>query len=164
MRRVVRSMDLRTAHAHQTLKPKVRRVVRLVDLRAESADDVHADRTVQSARGSIWSQDAISAEVEGGSEFRLAWMWVEGWRAQLRKAGDLVEKERWEWRVDDILGHRRGCKTAGGGSLDSVSVGSVRIKTTTTTTTVNRNLDSAARNDCDDNDGTRKRVRWKDSG
>ncbi|KAH6857026.1 hypothetical protein B0I37DRAFT_369020 [Chaetomium sp. MPI-CAGE-AT-0009] len=27
-------------------------------------------------------------------------MWVEGWRARLRKGGDVVEKARWEWRLD----------------------------------------------------------------
>lgn len=29
-------------------------------------------------------------------DFRMAQMWVEGWRARLRVAGDLVERERWE--------------------------------------------------------------------
>lgn len=33
--------------------------------------------------------------VEG--DLKMAWLWVEGWRARLRMAGDLVEKERWEW-------------------------------------------------------------------
>ena len=33
---------------------------------------------------------------EAKEEFRLAWMWVEGWRARLRRAGDIVEKERYD--------------------------------------------------------------------
>lgn len=32
-------------------------------------------------------------------EFRLAWMWVEGWRARLRMSGDVVEKERHVWDI-----------------------------------------------------------------
>ena len=39
-------------------------------------------------------------EVHG--EFRLAWLWVEGWRAQLRKSGDIIEQSRWEWRLDEV--------------------------------------------------------------
>jgi hypothetical protein len=31
---------------------------------------------------------------------KLAWQWVEGWRARLRKGGDVVEKARWEWKLD----------------------------------------------------------------
>jgi hypothetical protein len=34
----------------------------------------------------------------------LAWLWVEGWRARLRVSGDIVEKARWEWRMDDLIG------------------------------------------------------------
>jgi hypothetical protein len=37
---------------------------------------------------------------EAVGEARLAWRWVEGWRARLRKGGDVVEKARWEWRLD----------------------------------------------------------------
>jgi hypothetical protein len=33
--------------------------------------------------------------VERGKDERLAWMWVQGWRARLRGAGDLVEKCRY---------------------------------------------------------------------
>ena len=32
-------------------------------------------------------------EVKG--ECKMAWLWVEGWRAQLRGGGDIVEKARW---------------------------------------------------------------------
>ncbi len=37
---------------------------------------------------------------EAAGDARLAWRWVEGWRARLRKGGDVVEKARWEWRVE----------------------------------------------------------------
>ena len=33
---------------------------------------------------------------EAREEFRLAWMWAEGWRRRLRAAGDIVERERYE--------------------------------------------------------------------
>lgn len=74
-----------------------------IDLRAETADDVHSDRMVSVAEGRVSSAYTINPEVESDSEFRLAWLWVEGWRAQLRKGGDTVERARWEWRVDDLL-------------------------------------------------------------
>lgn len=38
-------------------------------------------------------------KMEAEGEFRLAWMWVEGWRARLRKGGDIVERERHVWDV-----------------------------------------------------------------
>lgn len=72
-------------------------------MRTETADDVHSDRMVSVAEGRVSSAYTINPEVEQDSEFRLAWLWVEGWRAQLRKGGDTVERSRWEWRVDDIL-------------------------------------------------------------
>ncbi len=37
---------------------------------------------------------------EAVGDVRLAWRWVEGWRARLRKGVDVVERGRWEWRVD----------------------------------------------------------------
>ncbi|KAK3933829.1 hypothetical protein QBC46DRAFT_275019, partial [Diplogelasinospora grovesii] len=36
-------------------------------------------------------------------DLKLAWLWLEGRRAELRKGGDIVEKSRWEWRLDDRL-------------------------------------------------------------
>ncbi|GKT59745.1 hypothetical protein ColTof4_10970 [Colletotrichum tofieldiae] len=41
-----------------------------------------------------------SEEPSGESVFRLAWLFVEGWRHKLRKAGDMVERSRWEWELD----------------------------------------------------------------
>lgn len=37
---------------------------------------------------------------EAVGDARLAWQWIEGWRARLRRGGDVVEKARWEWRLD----------------------------------------------------------------
>lgn len=82
----------------------------MIDLRAETADDVHSDRMVNVAEGRVSSAYTINPEVESDSEFRLAWLWVEGWRAQLRKGGDTVERARWEWRVDDLLRNSRDSK------------------------------------------------------
>ncbi|KAK1590345.1 uncharacterized protein LY79DRAFT_516181, partial [Colletotrichum navitas] len=38
-------------------------------------------------------------EPSGESVFRLAWLFVEGWRHKLQKAGDTVERSRWEWEL-----------------------------------------------------------------
>ncbi len=45
-----------------------------------------------------------SNRLEPGREspFRMAWLFVEGWRERLRKHGDIVEECRWEWRLDDV--------------------------------------------------------------
>lgn len=47
-------------------------------------------------------------EVRSDSDLRLPWLWVEGWRSRLRRAGDEVEKVRWEgkmeWRVKVVEG------------------------------------------------------------
>ncbi|TDZ20214.1 hypothetical protein Cob_v007237 [Colletotrichum orbiculare MAFF 240422] len=40
------------------------------------------------------------AEPSGESVCRLAWLFVEGWRQRLRKAGDTIERSRWEWEID----------------------------------------------------------------
>lgn len=53
-------------------------------------DDIEDDETVSDVTGDL----------------RLPWMWVEGWRARLRMSGDVVEKSRWEWRMDDAPGMR----------------------------------------------------------
>ncbi|TLS27261.1 hypothetical protein PpBr36_04111 [Pyricularia pennisetigena] len=36
-----------------------------------------------------------------GSVARIAWLWAEGWRARLRGGGDVVERARWEWKLED---------------------------------------------------------------
>lgn len=87
--------------------------MQLVDLHAESAEDTQSEGRaavgVQAAAQQVrHPQDATtSSEVARGSEFRLAWLMVEGWRAQLRKGGDVVEKARWEWRVEDLMAQSR---------------------------------------------------------
>lgn len=90
----------------------VRRVVQLVDLHSESANDTRSERKVQmvadgEAGGRVSSETTITPEVAPGSDFRLAWLMVEGWRAKLRKAGDFVERARWEWKLDDLLAESR---------------------------------------------------------
>lgn len=37
------------------------------------------------------------AAVDTKHDFRLAWLWIEGWRGRLRTAGDIVEKTRHEF-------------------------------------------------------------------
>lgn len=97
----------------------VRRVVQLVDLHSESANDTRSERKVQQqvivadddddeAEGRVSCETTIMpGEVSPGSDFRLAWLMVEGWRAKLRKAGDFVERARWEWKLDDLLAESR---------------------------------------------------------
>ena len=48
---------------------------------------------------SLWAgnNEEIKKVNEAKDEFRLAWLWVEGWRAQLRMGGDIIEKERRVW-------------------------------------------------------------------
>lgn len=88
----------------EALRPTVRSVVQLVDLGAESAADTQAERLVQVAAGRVRSsQSTLTAEVAPDSEFRLAWLRVEGWRAQLRKGGDVVERARWAWKMEDLV-------------------------------------------------------------
>ncbi|KAK2059817.1 hypothetical protein LY76DRAFT_511319, partial [Colletotrichum caudatum] len=41
-------------------------------------------------------------EPPGESVFRLAWLFVEGWRHRLRRAGDTVERSRWEWELGGV--------------------------------------------------------------
>ncbi|KAL0944916.1 uncharacterized protein CTRU02_202803 [Colletotrichum truncatum] len=54
-------------------------------------------------------------EPSGESVYRLAWLFVEGWRHKLQKAGDMVEKSRWEWEIDGV---RTVCTHSRASSLD----------------------------------------------
>jgi hypothetical protein len=36
-------------------------------------------------------------DVHAQKEFKMAWLWVEGWRARLRAGGDLVEKCKYDF-------------------------------------------------------------------
>lgn len=120
LRRTAAETTTTTAAAGTTV---VSRVTQLADLAVENADDTVAERVVyvaterQHGRSRSLATAVISSSSsrrrsapllpERDSEFRLAWLWVEGWRAKLRKGGDVVEKARWEWRVEDLLGASR---------------------------------------------------------
>jgi hypothetical protein len=41
------------------------------------------------------THESLKIKVEG--EFKMAWLWVEGWRARLRTGGDLVEKCKYDF-------------------------------------------------------------------
>lgn len=48
-------------------------------------------------------EDLSKTRAEGAkNEYRMAWMWVEGWRARLKMAGDVVEKEKWNWEGEIV--------------------------------------------------------------
>lgn len=83
-----------------------------MDLRAESAADTQAERKVQVAGGQVSSRLTLTAEVEPDSVFRLPWLRAEGWRAKLRKAGDMVERARWEAKAEDLLAAGRARKVS----------------------------------------------------
>lgn len=57
------------------------------------------------------------------SDARLAWVFVQGWRERLRNAGDVVERCRWEWRLEDM--GVRGSSGMGVGMRASVGSGMV---------------------------------------
>ena len=63
----------------------------------EAAKRLRARPTIGVRRG---SSNRRPRYAEAVGDARLAWRWVEGWRARLRKGGDVVEKARWEWRLD----------------------------------------------------------------
>jgi hypothetical protein len=63
----------------------------------EGADRLRARPTIGQKRG------GRPRYTEAVGDAKLAWRWVEGWRARLRKGGDMVEKARWEWRLDSQL-------------------------------------------------------------
>lgn len=131
--------------------------MRVVDLRAESAADTQSVRTVHTSEGTggggSQSTRRTSLEVDPASEFRLAWLRVEGWRAQLRKGGDLVEKARWEWKVEDMMAasrERRASIPEIVAGVPSSMKGSVKSG--------GSNRDALARSQA----GSTKSVRWRD--
>jgi hypothetical protein len=63
----------------------------------EAARRLKAKPTIGPRRG---GSNRRPGYAEAAGDARLAWRWVEGWRARLRKGGDVVEKARWEWRLD----------------------------------------------------------------
>lgn len=132
----------------------VRKVVQLVDLGAESASDTKSERMVQVAEGQVGSQYTVAPEVKPGSDFRLAWLMVEGWRAQLRKGGDVVERARWEWKVEDLMAASR----ARSASIPDIVAGVPSSMKASVKSGGNRNLASRSQY------GSRsaKSVRWMD--
>lgn len=130
-------------------RPRLRKVIQTIDLRAETADDMRSDRMVHVAEGRVSSAYTINPEVESDSDFRLAWLWVEGWRTQLRKGGDIVERARWEWRVDDLLSKSRDNETRKNIPDIVARMPGVLRKST--------NCNKRRRN------GTRKSVHWLDA-
>jgi hypothetical protein len=56
--------------------------------------------------GSSYGDHRAPTEPPADHDYRLAWLWVVGWRARLTKAGDAVERCRWEWRLDDMASLR----------------------------------------------------------
>lgn len=42
-------------------------------------------------------EDLKKEKLEIQGEFKMAYLWVEGWRARLRAGGDVVEKARGGW-------------------------------------------------------------------
>lgn len=48
-----------------------------------------------------------TSSVDPQGDYRLAWMFVEGWRQRLQVAGDVIQKHKWEWRMGDRLSSRR---------------------------------------------------------
>lgn len=152
MRRVIHREDLRAEAAPSpAVTTVVSGVCEVVDLRAESADDVQSDRMVHVAEGQVSSKYTMSSEVETDSDFRLAWLFVEGWRAKIRKAGDVVEKARWEWRVDDLLAKNKERRE---------SIPEIVTKVPSVLKRSNRNVVSQGRS------GSQKsqRVWWPDDG
>lgn len=95
-------------------RPKLIKVVQEVNLATEHANDIHDSRIITVAEGRVRSEYTASAEVETDSEYRLAWIFIEGWRARLRKSGDVVEKARWEWRVGDLMDKAHGRQVSSG--------------------------------------------------
>jgi hypothetical protein len=80
-----------------------------------------------------YDADISTSSIEAGGDFRLAWMFVEGWRQRLQIAGDTIEKHRTEWRMEDLMmagsnkvkkiSSRLSLVTAQNGALRNVSGG-----------------------------------------
>jgi hypothetical protein len=46
---------------------------------------------------SVSMRDELMRGGASAQDYKMAFLFVEGWRSRLRQAGDLVERERWEW-------------------------------------------------------------------
>lgn len=83
--------------------------------------EIHVDNNNDDDDGGHYNLATKPRQVQG--DLRLPWIWVEGWRARLRMSGDVVEKCRWEWKMDDAPGIRKRAGTVVSQipSMDSVS-------------------------------------------
>ncbi len=93
--------------------PAKQRRMSVLSIKSEvSVDDASSDSDSDTYVGSTGTPDLLlprprtpkPSYTEAIGDFRLAWLRVEGWRAQLRKSGDIVERHRWEWRAEDRPG------------------------------------------------------------
>ena len=64
-------------------------VVRKADVRTVAVEELEVEE--------VEAIEEKERDAEAREEFRLAWMWVEGWRGRLRGAGDIIEKARYDW-------------------------------------------------------------------
>ena len=73
-----------------------------------SVRSIRSELAVDDASSDSESETVVGlgrpAPTEAANEFRYAWLWAEGWRARLRKCGDIIEKQRWEGRLEDSMG------------------------------------------------------------
>lgn len=74
------------------------------DSHSTSRDRIRVNDIDAARRGKIDLAEGMRGQKTGvKGDFRLAWQWVEGWRARLGKGGDIVEQARWQWRLDDRM-------------------------------------------------------------
>jgi hypothetical protein len=83
-----------TSRSHQTSTALPGRRLRRSNARIRVHGHDHRQSSTRCKKGNY---------TEAVGEARLAWQWVEGWRARLRKGGDMIEEARWEWRLEDRL-------------------------------------------------------------
>lgn len=68
-------------------------------------------------------------DTQARDTYRLAWLFTQGWRAQLTKSGDFVEKTRWGWFMGGFSGSISSDEGANGAPNISAGVSSVRTYT-----------------------------------
>ncbi|KAM7207840.1 hypothetical protein V8F20_001882 [Naviculisporaceae sp. PSN 640] len=86
-----------TAQDESALRPRIHSITSEihVDNDNDNDDEGHCHYSLTTKQG------------QAKGDLRLPWIWVEGWRARLRMSGDVVEKSRWEWKMDDAPGIRQ---------------------------------------------------------
>lgn len=68
-------------------------------------------------------------EPEAASEFRLPWLWIEGWRHRLKRARDEVERCHGVWRFDNQTVVGGNSSLSIGAAFRDARAGVVRPKT-----------------------------------